>query len=146
MPRDRQRAVQDAGETISIVGPGMTFVGDCDTDGTIRVEGRVEGSIRAGRAVVVGPAGVVTGDVRARDATIAGTIKGRLIAEAKLDLQESGRLDGEVYARTVRVVEGAVLNAAMHMGEDALRRVAGDEPTKAGGPQLHADEAAAATA
>jgi cytoskeletal protein CcmA (bactofilin family) len=146
MPRDSQRAVQDAAETISIVGPGMTFVGDCDTDGTIRVEGRVEGSIRAGRAVVVGPAGVVTGDVRARDATIAGTVKGRLIAEAKLDLQESGRLDGEVYARTVRVVEGGVLNAAVHMGEDAVRHVAGDEPRSAGGPQLHADGAAAATA
>ena len=146
MARDRQRSVQDAGETISIVGPGMTFVGDCDTDGTVRVEGRVEGSIRAGRAVVVGPAGVVTGDVRARDATIAGTIKGTLIAEAKLDLQESGRLDGEVYARTVRVGEGAVLNAAMHMGESALRRMQGDTAGTAGGPQLHEGERAAATA
>ncbi len=146
MPRDRQHAVQDAGETISIVGPGMTFVGDCDTDGTVRVEGRFEGSIRAGRAVVVGPAGVVTGDVRARDATIAGTIKGTLIAEAMLDLQESGRLDGEVFARTVRVGEGAVLNAAMHMGEDALRRMQGHQASQAEGPQLHEEELAAATA
>ena len=146
MPRDRERSVQDAGETISIVGPGMTFVGDCETDGTVRVEGRFEGSIRAGRAVVVGPGGVVTGDVRARDATIAGTIKGTLIAESKLDLQETSRLDGEVFARTVRVGEGALVNAAVHMGEDAVRRVGGGEAGTAAGPKLHDREPAAATA
>ena len=148
MPRDRERYVQDAGEAISIVGPGMTFVGDCETDGTVRVEGRFEGSIRAGRTVVIGPGGVVTGDVHARDATIAGTIKGKVIAESNLDLQETSRLDGEVFARTVRVGEGAVVNAAVHMGDDAVGRVANGRNGngKAESLKLHDAEPAAATA
>jgi cytoskeletal protein CcmA (bactofilin family) len=122
----------------------MTFVGDCETDGTIRIEGRVEGSVRAGRSVVVGPAGVITGDVHARDATVAGTVRGTVVAEARLDLQDTSRLDGEVFARTVKVGEGAMLNAAVHMGEDAVARsgvLGGGESL-----ELHRAEPAAATA
>lgn len=144
MGRDRGRGSPEPSENISIVGPGMTFVGDCETDGTIRVEGRLEGSIRAGRSVMVGPGGVVTGDVYARDATVAGTVNGTLVAESRLDLQETSRLDGEVFARTVRVGEGAMLNGAVHMGEGAVaksgRGKAGEKPA------LRLAEPAAATA
>ena len=34
---------------ISIIGPGMRLVGECMTDGTIRVEGSVQGAVRAER-------------------------------------------------------------------------------------------------
>lgn len=144
MAWDRGNGSSEPSETISIVGPGMTFVGDCETDGTIRIDGRVEGSVRAGRSVMVGPGGVVTGDVHARDATVAGTVKGTVIAESRLDLQETSRLDGEVFARTVKVGEGAMVNAAVHMGEDALAR----SGVRGGGESLELlpPEPAAATA
>ncbi|MCA9739793.1 MAG: polymer-forming cytoskeletal protein, partial [Gemmatimonadetes bacterium] len=48
---------------ISIIGPGMKVIGDCITDGTMRVEGSVEGSIKAGKAVVVGKDGTVEGNI-----------------------------------------------------------------------------------
>ena len=144
MAWDRGNGPSEPSETISIVGPGMTFVGDCETDGTIRIEGRVEGSVRAGRSVMVGPAGVITGDVHARDATVAGTVRGTVVAEARLDLQDTSRLDGEVFARTVKVGEGAMVNAVVHMGGDAVAksgvRGAGESL------ELHRPEPAAATA
>ena len=144
MGRDRGSVSHEPSETISIVGPGMTFVGNCETDGTIRVEGRLEGSIRAGRSVMVGPGGVVTGDVHARDATVAGTVNGTVVAESMLDLQETSRLEGEVFARTVRVGEGAVLNGAVHMGEGAVAKSARGQAAEK--PALRLTEAAAATA
>ncbi|MDZ7780546.1 MAG: polymer-forming cytoskeletal protein [Gemmatimonadota bacterium] len=142
MGRDRAKESQshENTETISIVGPGMTFVGDCTTQGSIRVEGTVEGSIRAGRAVAIGPGGLVTGDVRARDATIAGSVRGTLVAEGRLELQESSRVDGDVFARTVQVGEGAVVNANVRMGEDAVARADGEQ-----GPALELHEAASSS-
>lgn len=145
MGRDRAKESQshESTETISIVGPGMTFVGDCTTNGSIRVEGTVEGSVRAGRSVAVGPAGLVTGDVRARDATIAGSVRGTLVAEGRLQLQESSRLDGDVFARTVQVGEGAVVNANVRMGEDAVARA---DREHGPGLELHEATPSAATA
>lgn len=144
MGRDRGPTAPDAGESISIVGPGMTFVGDCQTEGTLRVEGTLEGSVRAGRTVVVGPAGLVTGDVRARDATVAGTIRGTLVVEARLELQETSRVEGEVFARAVRMGEGALVNASVRMGEALVERLGHER--KEGGPKLHAVEPEPASA
>lgn len=118
MARDR---VGNGGTTpdtvISIIGPGMKVVGDCETDGTIRIEGTVEGSVRAGKAVVVGKDGLVKGDVATQDAVISGRITGTLSADSRLEVQATARIEGEVKARRLQLEEGAVLNGTVNMGQ-----------------------------
>ena len=122
---------------ISIIGPGMKVVGDCLTDGTVRVEGAVEGSIKAGKAVVIGRQGSVTGDVHTQDAVVSGKVSGTLVAESRLELQATCQIDGEVRTRRMQLEEGAVLNGTVHMSE--TRRAAPGAPggapptTRAGG-------------
>ena len=95
----------------------MKIVGDCITDGTVRVEGRVEGSVKAGKAVVIGKDGIVHGNIDTQDAVISGTIEGTVNAESRLELQATCRIEGEVYARRMQLEEGAILNGHVHMGE-----------------------------
>lgn len=102
---------------ISIIGPGMKVVGDCQTEGTIRVEGAVHGSIQAGKAVVVGREGHVEGDITTQDAVISGSVRGTLVAESRLELQATCRIEGEVRARRMQLEEGAILNGTVQMGE-----------------------------
>ncbi|MCK5651771.1 MAG: polymer-forming cytoskeletal protein, partial [Gemmatimonadetes bacterium] len=98
MSRDRGVKPSPPEQVISIIGPGMKVVGDCTTDGTIRVEGSVEGSLRAGKAVVVGRNGFVDGDVVTQDAVISGRVRGTLTAESRLELQSTCQIDGQVVA------------------------------------------------
>jgi cytoskeletal protein CcmA (bactofilin family) len=102
---------------ISIIGPGMKVVGDCTTEGTVRIEGHVEGSIRAGKAVVIGKGGRVVGDVVTQDAVISGHVVGTLVAESRLELQATCHIDGEVRTRRMQLEEGAVLNGTVEMGD-----------------------------
>lgn len=108
---------------ISIIGPGMKVTGDCQTDGTLRVEGTVEGSIRAGKAVVIGKQGSVIGDVHTQDAVVSGRVKGTLAADSRLELQATCQIEGEVRTRRMQLEEGALLNGTVHMSE-ARRPVA----------------------
>ena len=117
MARERQINGAAPETVISIIGPGMKVVGDCETDGTIRVEGTVEGAIRAGKAVVVGKDGVVEGDIHTQDAVISGRVIGTLTAESRLELQVTCRIEGEVRARRMQLEEGAMLNGTVQMGE-----------------------------
>lgn len=107
---------------ISIIGPGMTIVGDCQTDGSVRVEGSVEGSIKAGKAVVVGKQGLVTGDIATQDAVISGRVQGTLVAASRLELQATAHIEGEVHTRRMQLEEGAVLNGTVHMGEVSVAK------------------------
>jgi cytoskeletal protein CcmA (bactofilin family) len=107
---------------ISIIGPGMKVVGDCHTDGTIRVEGTVEGSVNAAKAVVIGKQGVVRGTVKTQDAVISGRVEGNLVAESRLELQATCHIEGEVRTRRMQLEEGAVLNGTVEMGDKGRPR------------------------
>jgi cytoskeletal protein CcmA (bactofilin family) len=117
MSRDRGASVSPPEQVISIIGQGMTVVGDCDTDGAVRVEGTVQGNIRAGKAVVVGKEGVVNGDIFTQDAVIGGAVSGTLRAASRLEVQATSRIEGEILAERMQLEEGAILNGSVQMGK-----------------------------
>jgi len=129
---------------ISIIGPGMTVVGDCQTEGTVRIEGVVEGSIKAGKAVVIGKQGKVRGDIHTQDAVVSGHVTGTLVAESRLELQATCQIDGEVRTRRMQLEEGAVLNGTVEMGE--LRKKGQAGQVAAGGKPGATEPARTATA
>jgi cytoskeletal protein CcmA (bactofilin family) len=108
---------QTRDNVISIIGPGMRVTGDCETDGTLRIEGTVEGTVRAGKAVVIGKDGVVVGDVATQDAIIGGRVTGALIAESRLELQATCVIEGEIRARRIKLDEGGRVNGTVHTGD-----------------------------
>lgn len=107
----------------------MTVVGDCRSDGTIRVEGTIEGSVHAGKAVVIGKQGTVRGDIVTQDAVISGRVEGKLIVNSRLELQATCHIEGEIETRRMQLEEGAVLNGTVQMGEKGARP--GTEPSVA---------------
>lgn len=115
---------------ISIIGPGMRVIGDCETEGTLRIEGTVEGTVRAGKAVVVGKDGVVLGDITTQDAVIGGRVTGTVVAESRLELQATCLIEGEIRARRMKLDEGGTVNGKVHMGESSIQSVQGKPLTK----------------
>lgn len=100
---------------ISIIGPGTTVTGDLASDGTIRIEGVVLGTVEAGTRVVVGREGRIEGDVSTGDAVVSGTVHGAVLVRARLEVQSTARIDGEVRAERLQLEEGAVLNGRVEM-------------------------------
>jgi cytoskeletal protein CcmA (bactofilin family) len=116
---------------ISLIAPGMKIVGDCETDGTIRVEGKIEGTIRAGKSVVVGRSGEVVGDIFTQDAVISGQVNGNIAAESRLELQSTCNIQGELRSRRVQLDEGARFNGQVHMDEAGSRTIKAPEKRSA---------------
>lgn len=142
MARERESNATSPDSVISIIGPGMTIIGDCKTDGTVRIEGSVEGSVKAGKAVVIGKKGSVKGDIVTQDAVISGRVDGKLTAASRLELQATCRIDGEVHTRRMQLEEGAVLNGNVVMGADAVSE--GKSESRRGAAEARAPEVAGA--
>lgn len=124
MARDSDNNPASSEAVLSIVGPGMTVVGNCESDGTIRIEGTVNGSVKAGKAVVIGKQGLVSGDIMTQDAVISGRVEGKLVAASRLELQPTSRIEGEVHTRRMQLAEGAIINGSVHMGADVAKSFA----------------------
>jgi hypothetical protein len=82
MAKDNRTESRELSDVVSIIGPGMQVVGDCTSDGVVRIEGRVEGVIRAAKSVVVGKDGFVTGDIETQDLIVAGRVAGTITAQS----------------------------------------------------------------
>lgn len=143
---------RDLSEVVSVIGPGMEIVGDVKSDGTVRVEGRVEGAIRAGKSVVVGKDGVVDGDIETQDVVVAGRVTGTITGESRVELQESCHIEGDIRARRIKLDEGGRVDGRLHMGSEAFARSAskpmagprdeaGRSPRPAGGDQARSGDA-----
>ena len=104
MARERRGNKPSPEAIISIIGPGMNVVGDCETEGSIRIEGSITGSVRAGKAVVVGEDAWVKGDISTQDAA------------SRLEVKATSQIEGDVHARRLQLEEGGVLNGTVNMG------------------------------
>ena len=102
---------------ISIIGMGMTLTGDCETDGTLRIDGTVNGNVHAGKAVMIGTEGLVDGNIYTQDVVIAGRVLGSIHAVSRLELQSTGYVSGEVEALRMQLAEGAKLIGQVSVGE-----------------------------
>ena len=121
-PRERSTAVSrgQGDAAISIIGSGMKVVGDISTEGTVRVEGQVRGTIRAATAVVLGAAGAIEGNVLTKDAVIGGNVSGSIVASNRLELQSTCTVEGEIRTRAehLKLEEGARFAGQVHMIEE----------------------------
>lgn len=126
-------AIQPGREgVISIIGPGMHVTGDCEAEGTLRIEGSVKGTVSAGKAVVVGKEGVVDGDVLTQDAVVGGRVTGSIVAESRLELQATCVVEGEIRARRIKLDEGGKVNGMVHIGDVASQAKTGSYPRDGG--------------
>lgn len=115
----RPPSIGDA--AISIIGQGMVVIGDLTTDGIIRIEGEVQGTIRAAKSVIIGKEGVVKGDLVTAEAIIGGRVQGTITADHRLELQSTSFVDGEVRSRAecMKLEEGARFSGRVQiLGEE----------------------------
>jgi cytoskeletal protein CcmA (bactofilin family) len=128
MAKETNAAQQARENVISIIGPGMQVTGDCETDGTLRIEGTIKGTIRAGKAVVIGKDGVVDGDIVTQDAIIGGRVTGAVVAESRLELQATCVIEGEIRARRIKLEEGGRVNGTVYTGDVRVSEAAPARP------------------
>lgn len=104
---------------MSIIGPGMRVEGDLVTEGTVRIEGSIRGTVRASKAVVVHKDGVVEGDIVTQDAVIGGRVRGTVVAESRLELQSTSDIEGHITAPLQHLLleEGARFNGDIQMSD-----------------------------
>lgn len=99
----------------SLVSRPMVIEGEISGDENLHVDGRVKGIIRLTGDLFVGVGGVVEAEIDARNVIIQGTVTGKVLARRQLEVQPSGRFNGECTAASYEIREGAVFEGVSRM-------------------------------
>lgn len=100
------------------IGPRATFDGHLRCDGSIRIEGVMEGgTIETLGNVVITASAKVMADIKARTVSISGAYKGEIDAH-RVELLEGGRAWGRIKVASFLLDEGAYLRGELVMQEE----------------------------
>lgn len=114
---------------INIIGKGTAITGDINCDGDIRIDGSLDGNIKAEGKILINKGGSVKGNLQCENCEIAGSVEGTIEANALLSLKETSKVDGDLIIKKFAVEPGAVFNGTCKMGGDnAFKKTGFTEP------------------
>lgn len=99
----------------NVLGKSLVVNGDLKGDGAFRIDGTVEGNVASKSAVYIGESGVVRGDVSGSDVVIAGQVSGNVSCTGHLEIVATGRIEGDLDAKSVRIETGGVFRGTSRM-------------------------------
>jgi cytoskeletal protein CcmA (bactofilin family) len=103
------------GDIIAFVGKGVQFKGSIFYEGTVRIDGYVEGEIQTGGMLIVGEEAAVTAKITAGSVVSKGKITGDIAARQRVKLLAPASLQGAVLTPVFSIEEGVVFNGICEM-------------------------------
>ena len=110
----RRAASLDARE--SIIASDITIEGKIDGAGHVRLAGRFKGDVHIQGDLTVEAGAKLTGSVRAASVAIAGEVEGNIESAQRVELLETGVLNGDLKAGTLTVAAGSRMRGRAEFG------------------------------
>jgi len=104
----------------TIIGAGTVINGDVESNSDIRIDGVLIGNITAKAKILIGPNGVVNGNVSGLQADVSGKITGKIKVEELLQLRDKANVQGDIYAGKLQIEPTATFNGQCHMGANIV--------------------------
>ncbi|HRH12053.1 MAG TPA: polymer-forming cytoskeletal protein [Bacteroidia bacterium] len=102
--------------SVNLIGGGTKILGDIDSQGDIRIDGKLIGNLTTNGKFVLGIHGSVEGNVTCTNADISGEIKGTVNISETLSLKKTAKIQGDIVTGKLAIESGAVFNGTCNMG------------------------------
>jgi cytoskeletal protein CcmA (bactofilin family) len=116
IPTGPRRAAVRAESRESIIAADITIEGKIDGAGHVRLAGRFKGDVHIQGDLTVEAGAKLTGSVRASSVAIGGEVEGNIESAARVELLETGVLNGDLKAGTLTVAAGSRMRGRAEFG------------------------------
>lgn len=126
----------------SLIAEELTIEGKIEGAGHVRIAGRFTGDVHVMGNLAIEPGATLTGGVRADTVTIGGQLEGNIDGAVRVELLETGILNGDLSADSLTVAAGSRMRGKVEFGwgrKDGRTPAAAAE--KGAKPHLHAEGA-----
>ena len=115
-PAPKRERAAPAGAKESLIAADVTIEGKIEGAGHVRIAGRFKGDVNVEGNVTIEQGAHVTGQVHAHTVIVSGEVNGNIDASSKVELLESGVINGDVKAGTLTVVAGSRMRGQADFG------------------------------
>ncbi len=121
--------VDGKGEVDAFIGPGVEFKGEIHYQGSLQIDGLVEGEIHTDGTLLIGETAVLQAKVNAGSVISRGKVTGDIDAKEKVQFQSKAMMDGSVNTPQLSMESGVILNAkiSMRSGGRTSKKISGSK-------------------
>ena len=116
----------DAG-SVNLIGNGTKIVGDITSAQDVRIDGHLTGNIVTTGRFVLGPNGMVDGNVTSGNADLMGEVKGKVNVTETLSLKSTAKISGDIVTGKLAIEPGALFTGTCNMGAKVKNMVQNTE-------------------
>lgn len=118
--------------SMASIGKSITIQGDLSGDEDLVIDGTVDGKVELpDHQVTIGANGTIRAELRAKAVLVIGCVTGNVHGSERVEIQATGRVEGDVTAPRLVIAEGGVVNGAIHMGQAAAAADGDSRPASA---------------
>jgi cytoskeletal protein CcmA (bactofilin family) len=99
----------------TIIGPGTSVFGNVESGGFTRVDGNVQGDIKAKGRVVIGERARMKSNISGTSVTIGGVVFGNVLASERLIVLATGLIMGDVITRRIQADGGCLIHGRIRV-------------------------------
>ena len=112
----------------AFVGKGVEFKGTISYNGTVRIDGFLDGEIHTEGVLLVGEEAVITAKITAGTIVCKGKITGDVVAKEKVKLRAPAVVSGGIKTPMLSIEEGVLFNGTLEMAQ-GIREVSREIPS-----------------
>lgn len=116
-PKSSVAASSPRSKIETVIGANAYVRGDIQSDGHVRIDGVLEGTVDIDGNLIVGEGAKVIAEIRANNVSISGAIKGNIFGN-QVEILETGRVWGDLTINSLLLNEGAYLRGQTMMQGD----------------------------
>lgn len=102
--------------SINIIGKGTKIVGDITSAGDVRIDGQLNGNIIISGKLVLGPNGLIEGNITSVNAELEGEVRGIVNVSETLSLKSTAKINGDIVTTKLMIEPGALFTGSCNMG------------------------------
>ncbi len=105
----------DTNRLDTFVGKSTTLKGDIVIQGSIRVDGEVDGNIQVSEILISGTESFIKGNITCKAAIIAGRVEGNISAQGVVELQSGANILGDISCASLVIDKNCYFDGKCNM-------------------------------
>ena len=97
------------------LGSDALFKGTLNFEGTVRIDGKFEGTVNTKDTLVIGETGDMQAEVDVGTLVCKGKLKGNVVASRQIEMHAASKITGNVRTPALNIELGAVLDGHLNM-------------------------------
>ncbi|MBK6962584.1 MAG: polymer-forming cytoskeletal protein [Bacteroidales bacterium] len=110
-----KNTIPEPPSSANLIQSGTFITGDIQSNGNIRIDGTLNGTVNAGGKVILGSTGSVEGEIKCINADIEGRVNGIIKVKELLSFKATAIVTGDIYTGKLAIEPGARFTGTCRM-------------------------------